>query len=444
MAQNQNQPGSSNDTYFMAILLILVVAYVFLSYHYEYIASVWKAIRTVEVCSLSWIPHWMPMFGKLKMDSACQFLTTTDSMHLSKGLINQFDRVYAPYFSWIPAVVLIALGVNWIRKNEGVAPKFDKETMLNYYEKWFPDILSGVIKDSPLNHPLEYDRDLPDTGKYGKSMSPEQFATLNPPLALEEEAKTDSSFCSPIWDGELDFDEDLAERSLSKQLGERYLGRMALNDVQKKVISIIHSKIPTSEKDRFVFLKDCLISLVEEYEGKKESRFNVILYPIFPALKAHVLGCIKNQGKKGKKDKKVEIGKDEILSRLKFTLKDKRAFIAMDDKKNKGYLSNCAMFKLERRLAQHAFVNSGMMSLLVEAREAGRVDSFANFNWVKEHDRTLWYCLDNVGRNVSFIECAGVFSHWTIEKIVGQPITHPEVTGAVEGLKKYLIQVSED
>jgi hypothetical protein len=442
MAQNQNQPGSSNDTYFIAILLILIVAYIFLSYHFEYIAGVWKAIRTVEICSLSWMPQWVPIFGKLKLHEACEFLTTTDAVNLTKESIERFDRFYAKYFSWIPAVILIGVGIIGIKRNESIAPRFDKESMLTYYEKWFPEILSGVIKDNPQNHPLEFDRDIPSTGKYGKSMSPEQFAVLNPPLALEEEAKTDSSFCSPIWDGELDFDEDLAERSFSKQLGERYLGRMALNDLQKKVVSVIHSKIPTSEKDRFVYLKDCLISLIGEYEGTTEERFNIILYPIFPSLKNHVLDCIKKQDKT--KKKKDEMSKDEILTRLKDTLKDRRAFIAMDDKKNKGFLSNCAMFKLERRLAQHAFVNTGMMSLLVEAREAGRVDSFANFNWVKEVDRTLWYCLDNVGRDVSFIECAGVYAHWTIEKIVGQPITHPEVTGAVDGLKKYLIQVAEE
>lgn len=441
MAQNQNQPGSSGDTYLIAILIVAVIAYVFLSYHFEYIAGVWKSIRTFEICAISWMPDWVPVFGNLQLSQACDFLTSSESTALTRNTIHDFDRLYGKYFSWIPALSLIGLGIIGMKKNVEVATYFNHETMLNYYEKWFPEILSGVIKDNPQNHPLEFDRDIHTTGKYGKSMSPEQFAVLNPPLGLEEEAKTDSSFCSPIWDGDVDFDEDLAERSFSKQLGDRYQGRMALNELQKKVVSAIHSKIPTSEKDRFVYLKECLTTLVIEYSGKKEEKFNVILYPIYPSLKKHVLECI---GKQVKLKKNIVLTDEQILEKLKETLRDRRLFIAMDDKKNKAYLSNCAMFKLERRLAQHAFVNTGMMSLLVEAREAGRVDSFANFNWVKESDRSLWYCLDNVGRNVSFIECAGVHSHWTIEKIVGQPITHPEVSGAVEGLKKYLIQEIED
>ncbi|MFK4132148.1 hypothetical protein ACI2KR_07595 [Pseudomonas luteola] len=438
-AQNQNSPGSSGEFYVILVLVLICIFMIVVNKQFIYVATAWKFLRTIEICSVSWVPDWTPFLGSLNLERACHFLIDTPAEQISKSIVHDFDHKFSRYFSWIPALVLLSIGFIGIKRNAEVSQTFNTETMLKYFEKWYPDILSEVAKDNPNQHPLEYDRDLPETGKYGKSMSPEAFGVLSPPLGLEAEAKTDSSFNSPIWDGESEFDEDLAERAFAKQLGERYQGRLEFNPVQKRVLSIVHSKVPTSEKDRFVFLKDGLKSLIDEYEGKPEEKYNIVLYPIFPSIKTHIIDTI-SKTKKSKKG----LSKDELLALLKECLADRRKFTALDDKKNKAYLSNCAMFKIERKLAQHAYVNTGMMSLLVEAREAGRVDSFANFNWVKEKDRTLWYCLDTVGRNVSFIECAGVFSHWTIEKIVGQPITHPEVTGAVEGLKKYLVQEIEE
>lgn len=440
MAQNQgnNGGGDSGFVYILVILFIIFGLFIFLGKNFHYVAGAWKFLRTAEICAVSWVPNWVPIFGSLELKEACHFLSDVDSHALAKETMQDFDARYAKFFSWLPASILIALGIFGIKRNGEITQYFDKDTMLNFYEKWFPDILSGVIKDSPLNHPLEYDRDIPETGKYGKSLSPEAFAVLTPPLGLEEEGKKDSSINKPIWNGDDDFDEDLCERSFIKQLGDRYEGRLSLNEVQKKVLNTVHKKVLTSEKDRMVYIKDALEELIIEYSGEKSDKFDVVMYPIFPLLKKHIVTHIQKKMKSKK-----ELDRTIVLEQLIKIKGEKRLFKAIDAKNDKGYMSVCAMFKIERRFAKHAFINSGMMSLLVEAREAGRVDSFANFNWVKEKDRTLWYCLDTVGRNVAWVEAAGVFAHWEIEKIVGKAITHPEVTTAVDAMRKYLMTIPE-
>lgn len=441
MSQGQNSPGQSGAVYLVLFVILGIGLMVLLNYRFDLVASVWKFVRTIELCALSWMPKWVPIFGGLELGEACKFLKESNADTLAPETVHEFDSAYSKYFSWIPALILFYIGFKSVKKTELIGEKFDRDSMLLFYEKWFPSILSGVVKDNPLNHPLDYDRDMPETGKYGKSMSPENWAQLIPPLGLESEAKEDSSINKPIWDGEQDFDSDLCERSFIKQLGDRYEGRMNLNPTQKNVISIIHKKVPTSERDRLIYLKEAVIELIEDLEGKAPNKANEILYPTFPKIKQHIVDQIKKEHKI-----KEEIPNDLLKDSLKKVMSEKRLFKKLDhknDKKPTPFMLDCQMLKIERRLAMHAFVNTGMMSLLVEAREAGRVDSFANFNWVKEKDRTLWYCLDTVGRNVSFVECAGVFAHWEIEKVVGKAITHPEVTTAVDAMNKYLTVIED-
>ncbi|MEG0867354.1 MAG: hypothetical protein RSG77_09900 [Hafnia sp.] len=436
MSQGQNSPGQSGTVYMILIIILMVGFMGLMNYRYDLIAGIWQFIRSIEICALSWMPNWVPIYGDLELGKACNFLNNIDADTLAPETVQEFDRRYSKFFSWAPALILIAIGVTRLKTTGVIGEKFKAESMLLFYEKWFPNILSGVVKDNPLNHPLEYDRDLSETGKYGKSMSGENWAVLSPPMGLEAEAKEDSSINRPIWDGASDFDEDLCERAFIKQLGEKYEGRQNLNETQKRIVSIVHAKVPTSERDRLVYLKEALDELLDELENGTDNTANEVLYPTFPLIKKHIVDCIK-QGQKSK----TEMSKDVLIERLKKISSEKRLFKALDkksDKKPTAFMLTCQMLKIERRLAMHGFVNTGMMSLLVEARDAGRVDSFANFNWVKEKDRTLWYCLDTVGRNVSFVECAGVFAHWEIEKVVGKAITHPEVTTAVEAMKKYL------
>ncbi|ODN43886.1 type IVB secretion system coupling complex protein DotM/IcmP [Piscirickettsia litoralis] len=73
-------------------------------------------------------------------------------------------------------------------------------------------------------------------------------------------------------------------------------------------------------------------------------------------------------------------------------------------------------------------------SLLQAARQSGIV-STAQFLWLKEQDRSLWYCLNNVGRQAVFIEAAGIRSHWLAESHIGGPIALPVIHKSIDGLE---------
>lgn len=88
----------------------------------------------------------------------------------------------------------------------------------------------------------------------------------------------------------------------------------------------------------------------------------------------------------------------------------------------------------------HGYVTTVMASLLSAAREVGVV-STAEFIWLKQIDRRMWYMLNSVGRYVAVAEVAGVFAHWLAEKKLGLPLMVPMVEEAVKGLEEALSEV---
>jgi intracellular multiplication protein IcmP len=109
----------------------------------------------------------------------------------------------------------------------------------------------------------------------------------------------------------------------------------------------------------------------------------------------------------------------------------------MSDKKIVGMIN--------RRCSKHAFQNSaivGLYGFCGPFREWGGgkapVLSPSMFLWLKKIDRTLWYCLQNVGRRAFHVEGAGVISHFFAERVSGQPQSEPYMDCAMEGLETYL------
>lgn len=95
--------------------------------------------------------------------------------------------------------------------------------------------------------------------------------------------------------------------------------------------------------------------------------------------------------------------------------------------------------KVQKIISGHAYVLPIMMSMLVYARRNG-VLATGYFAWLKYVDRTLWYCLNNAGRDVGWIEIAAIHGHWLAEKIFEQPILRPYVDKAVKALDEAMQQ----
>ena len=87
---------------------------------------------------------------------------------------------------------------------------------------------------------------------------------------------------------------------------------------------------------------------------------------------------------------------------------------------------------------QHAFVTTAMLRGLANARDEGGVLAAAQFVWLRGHDRTLWYPLNNLGRQSFHMEAMGAMSHYKAEKMTQRPIPVPKVEFAVQTIIEYM------
>lgn len=85
-------------------------------------------------------------------------------------------------------------------------------------------------------------------------------------------------------------------------------------------------------------------------------------------------------------------------------------------------------------ISKHAFVFTIFTQMLATARKTGIVAN-SLYLWVKPIDRSLWYTLNNVGRQAVFTETAAIKAHWLAEAQLGYAIPTPMIDSAVEGLE---------
>lgn len=90
---------------------------------------------------------------------------------------------------------------------------------------------------------------------------------------------------------------------------------------------------------------------------------------------------------------------------------------------------------------QHAFETTVMMRGLAFAREQGGVLASSQFVWLRAHDRTLWYPLNNMGRQAYHMEALGAMAHYKAEKLTRRPIPVPKVDVAVQVIRDYMKSV---
>jgi len=89
---------------------------------------------------------------------------------------------------------------------------------------------------------------------------------------------------------------------------------------------------------------------------------------------------------------------------------------------------------------KHAYVHTGLFSLLDKARARAGVLASSDMLWLRWVDRNLHYTLNNVGRRRFHTEGAGVVCHFFAEHVVGHPLPEPHVEQAIDGLEDYLAE----
>lgn len=121
-------------------------------------------------------------------------------------------------------------------------------------------------------------------------------------------------------------------------------------------------------------------------------------------------------------DKGLQLGKDAGL------LKEARKILSNKDLAY-NTLKNCN---------QHAWQTTAFLRGLLTAREEGGVLSPSQFLWLRGYDRTLWYPLNNLGRQSNHSEAIGAIAHFKAEKRAERPIPKPKVHDAVESIVTYM------
>jgi intracellular multiplication protein IcmP len=122
----------------------------------------------------------------------------------------------------------------------------------------------------------------------------------------------------------------------------------------------------------------------------------------------------------------------DLLRQINYSLEYKTSpnFTGFEELYNK-YKDSKIVKKIESR---HAYVMTVMAALLAVARTDG-VLATADFLWLKEIDRPMWYMLNNVGRRAAFPEVAGAIAHWRIETRMQRKLMTPMIEEAVKALK---------
>lgn len=91
-----------------------------------------------------------------------------------------------------------------------------------------------------------------------------------------------------------------------------------------------------------------------------------------------------------------------------------------------------------KKCAQHGWQTTALLRALLEARDNGGVLASSQFVWLRAHDRTLWYPLNNLGRQSSHMEAIGAMAHFRVEKRAKRPIPKPKVHDAVQSIVEYM------
>lgn len=426
-----NYNGDSNgQESFMVILLIGIAGMFYMvSENYWLIAGVWKWIKLIELAPFYLIPEsWFQSVTGLPNKQVFEWILDKSATEIARETAIGIDDGFMPWVTWLPSLIMVYWGFNRAFRGGSYNNRYNMEQLLQKVEPLYPH-LKPFIDVKPDELPLMYKRNQKNTHDWAMSIAPREFGLMSPPMGLERQAKKKKSLKAPIWDGAKGFDFDLAERSFATQLGESFSGIDHLKSYEKEVFDMFTGRMSVTKDQKLEYFTYIAMHVLK-VKGRKpvnESKMGNGMTSLLSYITRDI-ELKKNPPKKSKQNKPFNprdyLNEQEMADRVN---NDK-------DKKLQGIFK---LIQAEETMGRHAFVRTGLMSLLEAARDSGVLAS-DQVKWLKQRDRCLWYCMSSVGRKVSFVESAGVFSHWLMEQQVGRPISHPEVGEACTGLWKAL------
>lgn len=89
---------------------------------------------------------------------------------------------------------------------------------------------------------------------------------------------------------------------------------------------------------------------------------------------------------------------------------------------------------------KHAYRTTAMLGVLAWARTKGGVLAPAQFLWLRDADRALWYPLNNLGRRSFHTEGGGAMAHYMAEVNAQKPLPIPRIDTAIVTMNQYLAE----
>lgn len=127
-----------------------------------------------------------------------------------------------------------------------------------------------------------------------------------------------------------------------------------------------------------------------------------------------------------------------------------RSFDAKLPKIIPDYSSGVALFEkykndkyVLRAFKRHAYVNTMIYGLCVDAKQKRKIGVFTSqqFIWLKLVDRTLFYTLNNEGRDKGWTECAAIYQHARYELELDRPMLQQFIQECVIGFKEEVLAI---
>jgi hypothetical protein len=432
MAEDPN--GKVNNDSVFVILAVAAVAIVIVIYfNFHVIANTWRWVRFGELYLLQWIPAFnFPFLGTVDFGKSIIFLSSVSEYGITLRQITVFDNIYAPFFGVPAALYLIFKGLTLNHVNPELNKIFDMESAFAHFVPIYPH-LKEIFDAHPENKSIHYNRNIEDSYRWGKMVNPLPFATMSPPLLLEEEAKKNASFNKAILEGGL-FDEDLAERAFQKQMGDYWQGESKLSEHELITFHYIRGQLPVDNSRVEPFVSKVWNALVRV--SAKKPRTDC---PVIKRFSDEENILLKSYWSAYEKDfKKIaritKVNESERIAIIKKLKRDDIVLSLCSDKSNR-FKKDYQRIRAANIMGSHAYVRTGLMQMNEDACKGGRISLEPIKGKVKLASRELWFGLKASGRRTSFPESAGIFAHWLLEQDLGRPVSAPCVQEAVEALR---------
>lgn len=460
--------GNNNDysdaIALIAILLLLVLTYIFNEYIADIMFHIWYFLKKPLYIGLDYIPENIRniifSYGSiaeyieigldkvgvavelsrydLKLSDSISKIANEFREYSKEDMFNRNNRSslmsvvnYKTVFVLLPVTLPLIIYLSKKISNKEVFTKsFTIETLGIQESKIWPQIKPVVHEYNSFINAKSLDEEW-----FAMSPKPVEYFKKNNLLTYEK--NTDESDIDNYGKTNFKIQADKMHEFFVKELGKPWSGIENMSFEKKAILSIILPKIlrqkikpdPKGKAiDKSKYMNDKLseayssvrnITVKGKVVKDKEHEKEIL------AFREKVKEEIEEQMKEYFPTN--EIQKETILSKISFGLLGKNKKVEEIHPKIKEVLD------------RHYHEKVVFSVFLEKARNTGVLAS-CEFIWLKKENRDLWYIMSQTGRTACFCESAGAWAHLLTEKKVGRKIPTPMVHKAIDAADKYLFE----